>query len=307
MEHRPVLREEVSRLLVQAGPGVYFDGTLGAGGHSAQLLESLPEARLIGVDRDPEALELARRRLAPYRDRTDFLSGNFAEILPRIRRRAPEGLRGVLLDLGVSSMQIDRAERGFSYMQDGPLDMRMDPALSESAADLLARLDADRLRGLLREFGEVRRAGRVARAIIETRDRRGMRRSADLREALAEVLSERDFIPELARTSQALRIAVNGELEALDRALAALPEALGGGGVAVVLSYHSLEDRRVKQFFTRASRDCLCPPELPVCNCGHRRSFEPMTSGALRPGPAECESNPRARSARLRAARRIRE
>ncbi len=305
MHHRPVLLEEVTRFLVQGGPGSYFDGTLGAGGHSAHLLETLPEARVIGVDRDPQALDLARARLAPFADRAFFVSGNFADELSRAREHAPEGLRGVLLDLGVSSMQIDQAERGFSYMQDGPLDMRMDPTLPESAADLIARLDEEALRHLLKEFGEVRRAGRVASAISAAKEREGMSRSEQLREAVKRAVGERNAIGELARVNQALRIAVNRELEALDRALAALPEALGEGGVAVILSYHSLEDRRVKQNFARESRDCICPPELPVCNCGHQRKYELLSSGAQRPSDAECESNPRARSARLRAARRI--
>jgi 16S rRNA (cytosine1402-N4)-methyltransferase len=305
MKHRPVLREEVSRLLIQGGPGSYFDGTLGAGGHSAHLLESLPEARVIGVDRDPEALELARERLSIFAERVLFLSGNFADELSRARERVPEGLRGVLLDLGVSSMQIDQAGRGFSYMQDGPLDMRMDPSLPESAADLIARMDQESLRALLKEYGEVRRAGRVARGILEARDRGELTGSAGLRFAVKKAVGERDSIAELARASQALRIVVNGELDALERALAALPDALAEGGVVVILSYHSLEDRPVKQFFARESRDCLCPPELPVCNCGHKRSFERITSGAQRPDAEECKSNPRARSARLRAARRI--
>ena len=202
-------------------------------------------------------------------------------------------------------MQIDRAERGFSYMQDGPLDMRMDPALPEDAGSLLAKHDAASLRALLKELGEVRRAGRVASALIEARDSGELRSTADLKAALRHAVGERDHIAELARASQAIRIAVNGELDALDLALVALPEALGEGGVAVILSYHSLEDRRVKRYFARESRDCICPPELPVCNCGHRRLFEMLGSGALRPDAEECDANPRARSARLRAARRI--
>jgi len=305
MHHRPVLLEEVTELLLQGGPGSYFDGTLGAGGHSAHLLESLPEARVIGVDRDPSALDLARDRLSPFSDRVNFVPGNFADRLAEVRELAPEGLRGVLLDLGLSSMQIDQADRGFAYMQDGPLDMRMDPTLPESASDLISRLDEEALRHLLKEFGEVRRAGRVSSAILSARERGELSNMSGLRNAVRKAVGERDHISELARASQALRIAVNRELEALDQALAALPEALGHGGIAVFLSYHSLEDRRVKQFFARESRDCLCPPELPVCNCGHKRSFDMMFTGARRPSDAESKSNPRARSARLRAARRI--
>ncbi len=209
------------------------------------------------------------------------------------------------MDLGVSSMQIDQADRGFAYMQNSPLDMRMDPTQGQTALELLAELDVADLRQLLIDYGESRRPSRIAKAILARRDRGEMTSSADLRAAVQSVVGARQSTPEIARVFQALRIHVNGELTALDTALAALPNLLQVDGRAVVISYHSLEDRRVKQRFAQDSRGCICPPELPVCACGHKPQYELLTRRTLRPSPSECESNPRARSARLRAVRRI--
>jgi 16S rRNA (cytosine1402-N4)-methyltransferase len=209
------------------------------------------------------------------------------------------------MDLGLSSMQIDRAERGFSYMQEGPLDMRMDPTRGDSAAALLETLDAAELRRLLAELGESHRPGRIARAIVTRRERGEMGSTGDLRRAVESVVGRARSASELARVFQALRIRVNGELDALDAALAALPDALQEGGRAVVISYHSLEDRRVKQLFVRESKGCVCPPELPICACGRQPRYESLTRRVMRPSAQECERNPRARSARLRAVRRI--
>ena len=209
------------------------------------------------------------------------------------------------MDLGVSSMQIDRPERGFSYMQDGPLDMRMDPSRGETAADLLARLDQEALRRLLAEYGESRRPGRIARAIVRGRENGEMLSTRHLRDAVHSVVGARHAASEYARVFQALRIEVNGELSALDAALACVYEALQPGGCAVVISYHSLEDRRVKQAFADECRGCICPLELPVCGCGLTPRCESATRRAVKSSEAEIEKNPRARSARLRAIRRI--
>jgi 16S rRNA (cytosine1402-N4)-methyltransferase len=233
------------------------------------------------------------------------LRADFRDLADVCAERAPEGARGVLLDLGLSSMQIDTADRGFSYQKDGPLDMRMDPDLPEGAADLLARVSRDELRRLLAELGEILRPGRVAGAILRERDRGALSGTADLRRAVERAVDPRRVTGELARVFQALRIRVNAEDEALAAALAALPDALAPGGVAVVISYHSLEDRPVKRFFRHESTDCVCPPGIPVCVCGHRARFELLTPRALRPGAEELSANPRARSARLRAARRL--
>ncbi|MBN2171131.1 MAG: 16S rRNA (cytosine(1402)-N(4))-methyltransferase RsmH [Candidatus Krumholzibacteriota bacterium] len=304
MEHEPVLRRECVTILTAGGPGLYVDATLGAGGHAEALLRADPGIRVLGIDRDPAALEIARRRLADYADRVRFVRGNFADLETHLLPLAPDGAQGVLLDLGVSSMQLDLPDRGFSFMQDGPLDMRMGDD-GPGAAALLADLDAGGLAALLSELGEVRRPRALARAILAARDAGRLAGTGDLRRAVESVTGARGSHAELARVFQALRIAVNDELAALDSALAALPRCLAPGGRAAVVSYHSLEDRRVKRCFRRESTDCLCPPELPVCACGHRRSFELLTPRALRPGPDERLRNPRARSARLRAVRRI--
>jgi len=230
---------------------------------------------------------------------------DFASLGDRIPEHAPEGLRGILLDLGVSYMQIDRAERGFSYLREGPLDMRMNATDRESATDLIQRSDRDSLRRLLREMGEVKRPGRIAGSILSARDAGELESTGDLRRAVERVIGTRDSLGELSRVFQALRIAVNGELAALERVLADLPELLGPGGVAAVISYHSLEDRRVKRSFAAECRGCVCPPELPVCACGREARYESLTSRALFADEEEIGENPRARSARLRAVRRI--
>lgn len=201
-------------------------------------------------------------------------------------------------------MQIDRAERGFSYLREGPLDMRMNGADRESAADLIGRSDRDSLRLLLREMGEVKRPGRIAGSILSAREAGELETTADLRRAVERVIGTRDSLGELSRVFQALRIAVNGELAALDRVLADLPDLLAPGGVAAVISYHSLEDRRVKRSFAAECRGCVCPPELPVCACGREARYEAITTRAIQAGGEEIEENPRARSARLRAVRR---
>lgn len=201
-------------------------------------------------------------------------------------------------------MQIDQPARGFSYMQEGPLDMRMNASSGESARDLIGRLDTAALAGRLREWGEVKRPRRLARSILAARDAGELEGTGDLRRAVERVIGPRDFMGELSRVFQALRIGVNAELEQLERILAELPDLLGPGGVALVLSYHSLEDRPVKRAFAAGARGCVCPPELPVCGCGRRAHYELLTPRALRPGNAEIARNPRARSARLRAVRR---
>ncbi len=233
------------------------------------------------------------------------MHATFAELADRLPEFAPDGARGILLDLGVSSMQIDRPERGFSYMHEGPLDMRMNAAASESAAALLHRLDQPALRALLREFGEVQRPGRVARAIVEAREAGKLEGTGDLRRAVESVIGARNSHGELARVFQALRIVVNGELDELDRVLTDMPSLLGPGGVAVVLSYHSLEDRRVKRSFAAGCRGCICPPELPLCACGRSAHYEMLHAGAIQAEDEEVARNPRARSVRLRAVRRI--
>ena len=300
--HEPVLVEEVVRWLEPGRGGLYFDGTLGGGGHTEAILRAGPEARVVAVDRDPEAIREGRRRLSHLEGRLDVRQGDFAEVAERLE---PE-LSGALLDLGISSHQIDERRRGFSFRPDSPLDMRMTggEAGGRTAADVLNEYTEAELIRVLREYGEERRARRLAGEVVARRDDRPFRLSQDLVEVLQEVYRHRLTVQDKARVFQALRIEVNRELEQLDRALPALRERLAPAGVLVVISYHSLEDRRVKNAFREWSRACVCPPELPVCHCRGEPLGETLTRKVSRPGEDEMERNSRSRSARLRAWRK---
>ncbi len=300
--HVPVLVDAVLRFLIRPETRIVFDGTVGAGGHAAAILESRDDIELIAMDRDPRALALARRRLERYGSRVRLVEGVFADVdrvLAGVGR-----VDGVLLDLGVSSMQLDSPERGFSYRSEGPLDMRMSGDL-RSARTLIDELDVGRLAGILREYGEVRRPRRVASAIRRAAEAGEMVTTGDLRAAVARALGGRADPAELSRVFQALRIAVNRELDQLDAFLERIPDRIRPGGRVVVIAYHSLEDRRVKTVFRRESRDCICPPHVPVCACGHRARIRVLTRHPVRPDVDEVARNPRARSARLRAAERL--
>ncbi|HEY8469343.1 MAG TPA: 16S rRNA (cytosine(1402)-N(4))-methyltransferase RsmH [Longimicrobiales bacterium] len=301
--HVPVMVREVVSYLQPERGGLYFDGTVGGGGHSEAILEAGTTARVIGVDRDPEALEAAARRLARYGERVKLMRARFADAAAQIE----EPLAGALLDLGVSSRQIDEPGRGFSFRPGVPLDMRMAGAAAEgtrTAAELLNELPESELAALFRHYGEERRARRLAAEIVRRRRTRPFRTSDDLVEAMERALGPRLTVQDKARIFQALRIAVNEELEELDRALPVLREKLDAAGVLVVLSYHSLEDRRVKNAFRDWSRGCVCPPELPVCRCSGRPLGEVLTRKPVFASPEEIAANPRARSARLRAWRK---
>jgi 16S rRNA (cytosine1402-N4)-methyltransferase len=297
--HEPVLLSEVLAALGPERGGVFFDGTVGGGGHAEAILRAATRARVIGVDRDPEALEAAGRRLAAYGERVELVLGNFADVAERLETP----LAGALLDLGVSSRQVDEARRGFSFRPGVPLDMRM-TGEGPTAAELLNRLPAAELERIFREYGEERRARRLAAEVVRRRAERPLRTSDDLVAALTRVSGPRREAQDKARVFQALRIAVNAELEALDRALPALRDALEPAGVLVVIAYHSLEDRRVKGAFREWSRACVCPPALPVCRCRGRPLGETLTRKPVLAGAVEVEANPRARSARLRAWRK---
>ncbi len=311
--HQPVLLDRVVHLLSAAPDGLLVDGTIGAAGHARALLDARVahhgHARLLGIDRDPAALELANEALA------DHLEDPAVEVvLRRARFDAMPALldelgeppvAGVFLDLGISSMHVDQAPRGFSYRNEGPLDMRMDPDLPRTAGDLVNELAEADLAQLLQRYADERFARRIARAIVASRP-------LTTTTELAEVV--RDAVPAAARrhgghpatrTFQALRIAVNDELGALEAVLPAIVDRLAPGGVAVVLSYHSLEDRRVKRAFADAARGCICPPDLPVCGCGRTPAAEPIVRRPERPSDEEVAANPRASAARLRALRRL--
>ena len=275
---------------------------MGAGGHARALLEAGPGIELLGLDRDPDALALARSRLAPFGERVRLVPGNFADL-----ETALEGLPApdaILADLGVSSMQLEEAARGFSFRRDGPLDMRMSRS-GRSAADVVATASADELSRIFFEYGEEWMAVKIARAILEERSREPITSTRQLARIVARTKGDREKIDPATRVFQALRIEVNEELQSLSRFLAAAVEKLNAGGKLAVISYHSLEDRLVKEAFRRESGVCLCPPKLPVCVCGARRALAVLTRRPIRPSEAEVRRNPRSRSARLRAAEKV--
>lgn len=297
--HVPVLVAEVIDLLGPERGGLYFDGTLGGGGHTAALLAASPGVRVVAADRDPEALKEARRRLSEYGDRFEARAGDYADVAESLEA----ALAGALLDLGISSHQIDETARGFSFRPGSPLDMRMGPS-GRSAADVLNTYEDTELIRVLREYGEEPRARAIVRRVVERREERPFRTSGDLNDVLGAVYGHRLTPQDQARIYQALRIEVNDELSSLERALDLLRERLAPEGVLAVIAYHSLEDRRVKNAFREWSRSCVCPPELPVCVCRGEPLGETLTRKPVRPTEEEVETNPRSRSARLRAWRK---
>jgi 16S rRNA (cytosine1402-N4)-methyltransferase len=300
--HEPVLGAEVLDLLEPHGAGLYFDGTVGGGGHSRLILERCPECRVLAVDRDRDAIEHARNTLAEFGDRVRFRRARFDEALTEEERR--EELGGALLDLGVSSHQIDDEARGFTFERGVALDMRMDATGGPDARSFLAEASEERLAQVFRDFGEEPKARRLAREVVKRRASAALESSDDLVAALAVTLGRAPTMRDKARIFQAVRIAVNEELEALERGLPAIREVMSDGAVMVVISYHSLEDRLVKNAFREWSLACVCPPESPVCVCRGRPLGQTLTKKPVRPSEDEVRANPRARSARLRAWRR---
>lgn len=301
--HEPVLVEEVLGYLRPSGEGLYMDGTVGGGGHARAILAACPDCRLLAVDRDAEALEEARTVLEEHRARVRFIHMRFDEVAadPEIRDR---GLDGALLDLGVSSHQLDDDERGFAFRRGVALDMRMDTSSGRDAARFLAEASEEELASVFRELGEEPRARALAREIVKRRASEPLTSSDDLVAAMRVALRRSPSPRDKARIFQAVRIAVNRELEVLEEALPALRDALTDGGVLVVIAYHSLEDRVVKNAFRDWSKSCVCPPEWPVCRCRGEALGETLTRKPVRPSDDEVDANPRARSARLRAWRR---
>jgi 16S rRNA (cytosine1402-N4)-methyltransferase len=307
--HRPVLLTEAIELLDAHRGGLFVDGTLGLGGHSEAILEASTETRVIGIDRDREALEMARSRLAPYGSRFQGVHANFREIAQVIEEAGEQDVRGVLVDLGVSSLQFDTAKRGFSFRQDAPLDMRMDASgEEETAAELLARLPEEEIARIIFEYGEERRSRRISRWIVERRERgEAIGSTKELADLVARAVGHRktDKVHPATRTFQALRIAVNRELEGLGEFIETAIDLLQPDGRFVAISFHSLEDRIVKQTLRRLAGQCVCSPRSPVCSCGARRAVEILTRRPLVPGEEEVSENPRARSAKLRACRKL--
>jgi 16S rRNA (cytosine1402-N4)-methyltransferase len=307
VEHQPVLAGEVVDILRPAleGGGIVVDATLGRAGHALGLLQAAPAAELVGIDRDPEAIAGSRSALHPYRHRVRLVHDDFARLKTVLERLGITSVRGVLLDLGVSSPQLDAARRGFSFRHDGPLDMRMDPAGRLTAHQVVNEYTVDELTRVIRDYGEERFAARIARAIDRSRPVESTGALADLVRSAIPAATRRTGGHPARRTFQALRIEVNDELGALDSVLPAAVDVLEAGGRIVAVSYHSLEDRRVKKLFSDEANGCKCPPDFPVCTCGAEARLRVLTRRPIRPKASETTGNPRASSARLRAAERI--
>jgi 16S rRNA (cytosine1402-N4)-methyltransferase len=309
--HLPVLAEEVLAMLAPRPGSLQIDATVGGGGHTERILEATnPDGRLLGLDADAAAITRVDGRLRPRFDgRLVLRRANFRELAEVAPEAGFEAVDGCLFDLGLSSFQLADTERGFGFRAGGPLDMRFDTDRGVPAAELLATLDADELTALFRRYGEEPKAGRIARAIVDARRNAPVATAEELAALIDRVVPPNPRQPRrthpATRVFQALRIAVNEELEALETGLAAAVDLLRPGGRLVVLSYHSLEDRIVKRFFAAERRGCVCPPELPVCVCGRDPRLRLVTRRSVTPTPEEVAANPRSRSARLRAAERL--
>lgn len=300
--HIPVLLAEVITALQVRPAGLYVDGTVGAGGHAIGILEATaPDGRLVGLDVDPHAIQISRRRLQPFGERVILVRASYVSIEAQLDVLGLGRADGVLLDLGLSSMQLERPERGFSFQETGPLDMRFDPDTTRKAAELVNTLPEDELADLIYQYGEEPASRRIARAIVAARP---IRTTTELAEIVAHVVRRHKIHP-ATQTFQALRVAVNDELARLREGLSAATSALGPGGRLAVISYHSLEDRIVKQFLAREAQDCVCPSEALVCDCGHQATVEIVTRKPVRPSSDEVARNPRSRSARLRIAAKL--
>ena len=319
LQHVPVMLEEVLKFLQPEPRGRYVDGTLGGGGHTEAILErSAPDGQVLGIDADAQALERVKQRLSDFvsNGRLVLVHGNFAELARIVNEAGFVSIQGVLLDLGFSSLQMDDPERGFSFSADGPLDMRLDQSKGISAADLVNSASEQELADIFWRYGEERRSRSIARRIVQERVRGPITRTSQLtRLASAGVPYKAGTIHPATRVFQALRIAVNAELEHLESALPQILDVLSqgnkdktsgnggkGSGRMVIIAFHSLEDRLVKEFMRREARDCICPPGVPVCMCGHKARLRILTPKPVTPSNSEVMANPRARSAKLRAA-----
>jgi 16S rRNA (cytosine1402-N4)-methyltransferase len=308
MKHISVLLDECIQYLNIRPEGVYVDGTLGLGGHSEAIASRLTTGKLISIDRDDRALAFAAERLAPYGERVQLVKGNFGDVKSLLDSVGVASVDGMMFDLGVSSPQLDNPERGFSYMQDAPLDMRMDERAPLTAREVVNTWSEEELRSILWRYGEERYAGRIAAAIVARREKEPLETTLELvnviRQAMpAAALREKQHPAK--RSFQAIRIAVNDELGSLERMLTDAPGLLKPGGRLLVISFHSLEDRIVKEFVKSQEDGCTCPKDFPVCVCGFQQTLRSVTRKSVSPSRDEIEQNPRARSARLRIAEKV--
>lgn len=307
--HIPIMKNEVLELLAPERGGIFADGTLGGGGHAEAVLERLPEnGKLYGIDRDGDAIAAASKKLERFGSRFKSVRGNFFDMRSLLSAEGVCGLDGALLDLGVSSYQLDTPERGFSYNEDAPLDMRMDRSASMSAYDVVNTYSADRLAKIIRDYGEERYAARIARRIAAEREKAPIETTLQLAGLIKEAMpaaARNEKQHPAKRTFQAIRIEVNGELEELDAAISDIESFLNPGGVLAVITFHSLEDRIVKQAFKRFEEPCICDRRAPICTCGLQPTAKIITKKPLTASEEELEANPRSRSAKLRAIRRL--
>jgi 16S rRNA (cytosine1402-N4)-methyltransferase len=304
LHHLPVLYHDIIHALRPKSPGRYVDATVGAGGHASGILEaSKPDGRLLGFDLDPQALVLADQRLSLYRGRYQLIQASYMTLLEQLARLSWEVVDGIVIDLGVSSMQLDTPKRGFSFREEGPLDMRFSPDQPLTAADLVNQMPEEELANILWKYGEEPQSRRIARAIRQSRPLRTTTELADV--ILKAVGRPQGRLHPATRAFQAIRIAVNEELQAVETFLPQAIAALTPGGRLAVISFHSLEDRIVKQYFRQESRDCICPPQQPICTCSHRATLKEVNRRPIMAGEEETKENPRARSARLRVVEKL--
>lgn len=305
--HIPVLREKVVQYLITDQGGIYVDATVGEGGHAEAILERLNcRGRLIGIDRDEEILMIAHNRLARFHSQLKLFYGNFKKLKEILKNEGVPCIQGILFDLGVSSRQLDTPERGFSFRFDANLDMRMDRRQSLTAAEIVNRYSREKLTEIFRDYGEEPRARQIASAIVKTREKQLVKTTSQLLKIIEEVVKfPRLKIHPATRCFQALRIVVNQELEGLEDSLRVAVDLLVEGGRIGVISFHSLEDRIVKQTFRLLEGKCICPPDFPVCRCGKIKKVRVLTPKPLTPSPLEKQTNPRSRSARFRVAEKI--
>ena len=301
--HEPIMFQEVLDSLRIRPDGIYVDGTLGGGGHSFKIIQKLKNGRLIGIDQDQDALDASYKRLAIFKDKVTLVKDNYANIKQILQELKIDLVDGILLDIGVSSFQLDNSERGFSYMQDAPLDMRMNRDDPLTAADVVNGYTKRQLTEIIRDYGEERWASRIAEFITEARRDKEIETTwqlVDIIKAAIPASARREGPHPAKRTFQAIRIEVNGELEQLEKAVDEFCDVLNPGGRLCIITFHSLEDRIVKQAFNRRLNPCTCPPELPVCVCGKVTDAVKVTGKPITAGDQELDSNPRARSAKLR-------
>lgn len=304
--HRPVMVEQVLDGLLTDPGGLYVDGTLGLGGHTRALLERLsPAGRVLGLELDPAAFDLATANLAGNRERLVLRRTSYADLSHLLPELGVTRCNGLLLDLGLSSFTLEQSGRGFSFQTDEPLDMRFDPGQGRPLAARLVSWSRDDIADILRQYGEERRAGAIARAIYTATTDGSLATSGDLAAAVRTVVWGDQASGTLARVFQAFRIKINDELAVLENFLPQIPALLAAGARAAIISFHSLEDRLVKRFIVTESKDCICPPELPVCRCGHTATVRAVNKKPLTPSAAELDRNPRSRSAKLRIFERL--